>query len=527
MKIQNNYNPDVLSCLANLSSDEVFTPPKLANEILDLLPKKIWKNKNVTFLDPVSKSGVFLREIAKRLLEGLQDEIPNLQKRINHIYTKQIFGIGITEMTSLLSRRSVYCSKEANGKYSVLSSFNDNQGNIFFDDTKHDWKNGRCLYCGASQSEYEREQGLETHAYQFIHNNLPNKIKNMKFDVIIGNPPYQLSVGNTAGNSSKARAIYHEFIAQAIKLNPRYLSMIIPSRWMTRSTEGVSDEWIDSMLGDKRIKILHDFLDAKTCFPGVEIKGGVCYFLWEKDHQGKCNYCLHQNESKSEPICHIDYLDSRNIGVVIRDVQGKSIVDKIDKVEKNYIKDDKLNFSSIVSPKDYFTNKEKLTSSWKGYSAKESNKNNIKYYLNKSIHKEQYGWIKLEDIPKNIESASLHKVYIPAAGGSGTDTQILGYPFYGEPNSVCSQTYLVIGYNPKLHNFTKKQCENIISYISTRFFRYLVSIKKKTQNGPRQVYQLVPMQDFSESWTDEKLYRKYKLTKEEIEFIESMIRPMN
>lgn len=527
MKMQNNYNPDVLSCLANLSSDEVFTPPKLANEILDLLPKEIWKDKNATFLDPVSKSGVFLREIAKRLLEGLQDEIPNIQKRINHIYTKQIFGIGITEMTSLLSRRSVYCSKEANGKYSISESFKDDKGNIFFDNTIHDWKNGRCSYCGASQSEYEREGDLESHAYQFIHNNLPDKIKNMKFDVIIGNPPYQLSVGNTAGNSSKARAIYHEFITQAIKLSPRYLSMIIPSRWMTRSTEGVPEEWIDDILKDKRIKILHDFLDAKSCFPGVEIKGGVCYFLWEKDYQGKCSYCLHQGESGANPVCHIDYLDSRDIGVVIRDIQGKSIIDKICKVENNYIKDDRLNFSGLVSPKDYFTNKEKLTSSWKKYSTKESKNNNIKYYLNKNIHKNQFGWINIEDIPKNVNSISLHKVYIPAAGGSGTDTQILGYPFYGEPNSVCSQTYLVIGYNSKLHNFTKKQCENIISYISTRFFRYLVSIKKKTQNGPRQVYQLVPMQDFFESWTDEKLYKKYKLTKEEIEFIESMIRPMN
>ena len=146
MKTQNNYNPDVLSCLANLSSDEVFTPPKLANEILDLLPKEIWKDKNATFLDPVCKSGVFLREIAKRLLEGLKKEIPDLQKRIDHIYKNQLFGIGITELTSLLSRRSLYCSKTANGKYSVSSSCNNDQGNIFFEKTDHDWKNGRCSF---------------------------------------------------------------------------------------------------------------------------------------------------------------------------------------------------------------------------------------------------------------------------------------------------------------------------------------------------------------------------------------------
>ncbi len=150
----------------------------------------------------------------------------------------------------------------------------------------------------------------------------------------------------------------------------------------------------------------------------------------------------------------------------------------------------------------------------------------IKYYLNKNIHKREYAWIAEEQIPKNISAKNLHKVYIPAAGGSGTDSQILGIPFYGEPNSVCSQTYLVIGYDVTKHKLTQQECENIITYIKTRFFRYLVSVKKKTQNGPRGVYQFVPMQDFSKPWTDEELYKKYNLSAEEIQFIESMIRSM-
>ena len=163
----NSYNPDVLTCLANLSSDEVFTPPKVVNTILDLLPAEIWSDPNATFLDPVCKSGVFLREIAKRLNEGLEKEIPDLQQRLDHIYKKQIFGIAITEITALLSRRSVYCSKTANGEYSVCEAFDDSQGNILFDRTAHTWDKGRCIFCGANQANYDRGEELETHAYWF------------------------------------------------------------------------------------------------------------------------------------------------------------------------------------------------------------------------------------------------------------------------------------------------------------------------------------------------------------------------
>ena len=520
--VNSNYNPDVLNCIANLSNDEVFTPPELANRVLELLPQDLFASPNTKFLDPFSKSGVFLREIVKRLDRGLESTMPDRQLRIDHILHNQVFGIAITELTSYLSRRSLYCSKYANGKYSV-SLFDTPEGNILYKSLEHTWVNGKCKYCGAPQSAYDRGEEAEQYAYQFIHTNQPDKFFNMKFDVIIGNPPYQLSRASekTTNNGAFASAIYPLFIEQARKLKPRYICMIVPSRWMTKAGQGISDEWADAMIRGNHFIELHDYLDASDCFAGVEIKGGVNYFLYSQEYVGKCHYVLHQGD---KTIVRDDYLDSIGAGIVIRESMALEIIEKVVAVEGPYFK--RNSFYNIVSPKHYFDRDEILSSNWKGYQKKKDDKHPIKYYLNKRLEECGFGWISESDIPKGKESLPLNKIYIPKAGGSGTDSYVLGHPFYGEPNSVCSYTYLCLGYDPEKHNFTKEECENIITYIQTRFFRYMVSIKKKTQDASRDVYQFVPLQDFSHPWTDELLYKRYNLSKEEIDYIESMISPL-
>ena len=502
------HNPDVLSCLANLSNDEVFTPPSVVNQMLDMLPEELFQSSKTTFLDIGCKSGVFLREITKRLIAGLADEMPDLQTRVDHILHKQVFGIATTELTSLVSRRTLYCSKYPNCRYST-SRFETVEGNIRFRNIPHTFVNGRCKWCGASEDQFgdAKRKGLETHAYEFIHTDHPEEIFKMKFDVIVGNPPYQLNVGVEKENY--AIPMYHRFVSQAKKLGPRFLTMIIPARWYAggRGLDGFRDE----MLSDNRLRVIHDFPESEDCFPGVEIQAGVCYFLWKRDSPGECEVFTHMNDSVCEPMERP--LLEKGCNTFIRYNRSVSILRKVQsRTERS--------FSEMVSPQTPFG----LVTSYKG-SPKRVNKSDIKMYIsgNEKEFKGGCAFAPLSKVTKGAEMIPWHKVYIGEAygGGMAFPHSILSKPFYGEPNTICNQSYLVLG------PFAKQQvCENVISYIKTKFFRFMVLQKKNAQHAMRGVYQFVPMQDFSKPWTDAELYAKYKLTKDEIAFIESMIKPM-
>ncbi len=330
-----NRNPDILTCIANLSNDEVFTPPEFANRMLDTLAEawaadngggNIWADSSVKFLDPFTKTGVFLREITRRFVQGLEKEIPELGKRVDHILTKQVYGIAITQITSLLARRSLYCTKHANGEHSIAGGFDDEAGNVWFERLEHTWEGNKCRFCGAPKAIFDRENGLETHAYAFIHtDDIKTRVAElfgedtMQFDVIIGNPPYQMKGG--AGGSSDS-SIYHLFVEQAKKLEPKYLSMVIPSRWLAGG-RGL-DEFRKDMLSSQNLKALVDYPVSKEVFPNVEVKGGICYFLWSDAYSGECDVTVVRGDETTSSSRQLDEFD-----VFVRDPRAVGILRKV------------------------------------------------------------------------------------------------------------------------------------------------------------------------------------------------------
>jgi len=510
------HNPDVLMCIANLSNDEVFTPPELVNQMLNTLEASwaeanggasIWENKEVTFLDPCTKSGVFLREIVKRLTVGLAKQIPDLTERVNHILTKQVYGIAITELTSLLARRSLYCSKFANGLHSVARVFKTEEGNVWFERTEHVWKSGRCQYCGASEGEYSRSSNLESHAYKFIHQASDQKSifemfgENVQFDVIIGNPPYQL--GSDGG--TRDVPIYQRFVEQAKQLEPRFLTMVIPARWMA-SGLGLND-FRKSMLEDRRVRSLVDFPVASEVFPAVEIKGGVCYFLWDRDYQGMTQV----SSSRSGVIEGPHLRDLSEFDVLVRDHRSVQILRKVLNRKEESI-------TSILSVDKEFG----WTSNFADFKPKRFT-GGIPLHYGRS-GKRLVGYVRPNQITKSQQLEKKWKVMVPKAGSDGGQRLpdvVLGRPFIAASPSVCTQTFLFF------YVEDEKSATSIESYLRTKFFRFLVSLRKITQDATRSTYTWVPIQSWSITWTDTALYKRYGLDNDEIEFIERVIKVMS
>lgn len=494
------YNPDVLSCLANLSNDEVFTPPEVANQMLDMLPKEIWSDPNATFLDPACKSGVFLREIAKRLIKGLEDEFPDLDERLEHIFKKQLHGVAITELTSLLSRRSVYCSKYPNSKYSVVE-FDSAEGNIRFKRCEHTWRNKRCVYCGASQGELDRDESHESYAYELIHISSPEEMLPMKFDVIIGNPPYQL---NDGGNGASATPIYQYFVQQAKKLHPRFLTMIIPSRYFAGG-KGLN-QFREEMLSDRHLTKMVDFINAKDCFPQNSVGGGVNYFLWERDRESDCEITTVLGATQTTAKRSLS-----EFPVFVRHNQAVSVIHKIEKMVS-------VSLSDLVSSRNPFG----YPTSYRGEASRGSDDDLV------LVSSKGRSFVKASSLEKGHELAGKYNVMVsriifehacePDKEGK---MRVLSKIERLDPGEVCTDSYLVIG------SFeSAKEADNLIAYLKTKFCRYLIAQTLSSINLSKDKFLFVPQISLTEKPSDQELFNFFGLEQGEIEFINSFIHEM-
>ncbi|HEX8121861.1 MAG TPA: Eco57I restriction-modification methylase domain-containing protein [Solirubrobacteraceae bacterium] len=496
--------PDILECLAQLSSDEVPTPPKLANAMLDLLPPEVWRNPDARWLDPCSKSGVFLREIAKRLLfEGLVEWEPDFEKRREHIFRHMIFGCAITELTAIISRRTVYYSRHAAGDNSVIK-FGSDDGNIPFVRAEHDFKQRRCRICGAPE-DLERGEGRENYAYAFIHGAYPTEeMGEMKFDVIVGNPPYQIE---DSGHGASATPIYQHFVERAIELDPRYVVMITPSRWFMGG-KGL-DRYRARMLSDKRIRVLVDYPKLYDGFPGVKLRGGVSYFLWDREYEGPCSIqTMWDGNPLGEPVERA--LDAYD--VLIRRNEAVGILEKVRAFRVNG--EPEATLDSRVSTQKPFG----LRTFFHGAESSEGMIEPIRLHGSQRVT-----WIERREIPRNVDWADDWKVLMSRVQGTSAavEKQFLGRPVIAGPGEACTESYVVAG---RFDN--EAEAERYSAYLRSRFARFLVSLRKATQDAARDVYAFIPDVPLDRTWTDAELYDRYGLTGDEIAFIESQVKEM-
>ena len=455
---------------------EVLTASKEVEAMLELV-KDMLDTPDKTFLEPACGDGNFLTAILKRKLTNQNNKEETILSAL-----KSIYGVDLLEDNVLTARKRML--------EVVLSYCPPKPSENFIKEIKNILENN--IVCK-----------------DFLKDNI---FIGRKFDVIIGNPPYQKIDGGGTGDSAKP--VYHIFIRKAKNLKPGYIVMIVPSRWM-KGGKGLS-EFRREMINDRRLKIIHDFENGQICFPKLHIDGGVCYFLWSKDYNGEAeyhHYALDGTNSVTKRFLKNEFSDT-----VIRDYRQISIIEKAAKPNED-------KFSSIVysrNPYGFCADLFNAPERYPNIRVCEKTDGNYKIYGikgKKGGAKRVIGYVQPSEVTKNKEEAVNYKLFFSKA--YTTTSTVPPEIIIGKPKEVCTETFLQIG------NFrTETETKSCLSYIKTRFFRALLFFNRHSLNISKKSFELIPIQDFSEEWTDEKLYTKYGLKQNEIDYINALIKPM-
>lgn len=479
--------------------------------MLDHLPDRVWRDPSLKWLDPCTKSGVFLYQVAQRLMEGLKSVIPDYNDRVEHIYRNMLYGIAISELTGLISRRTLYHCKDASLKEHSIIKFDNPEGNIRFPEARCEWENGKCIHCGVNEKNAKTSEGREAHIHPFLHMDV-NEIfgeENMQINVIMGNPPYQMQDGGGTGKS--AIPLYNRFVEKAKKNEPELLTYVIPARWYAGG-KGL-DNFRQEMLSDTCISRLTDYPHSGDVFPGVDIAGGICSFLRDENHRGECLVIPNENLNQAT----LRKLDTHDI--FVRDSQDLSILEKVQSKAEEHGWD---SMSSVVRSRNFY-----------GLQSHKLPPSVIDMPLSEEsillVTKDGDKYIPKDAITKNSETIDYWKVIISKtssehAGESDTQgfRRVISKPRVIAPGSTCTETYLVIDLF-----ISHEPAGRLLDYLKSNFFRFLLSLRTLTHNISKTCFEFVPLLPLDRNWTDEILYDVFELDTADIEYIESKIKPLN
>lgn len=485
-----DLNEDIFDYIPPQKTNQIFTPKSVVKIMVDTLEREnpdIFKDSNKTFIDLYAKSGIFLTEITKRLFKGLKNEIPNEGERLKHILENQVYGVAPTNIIYNIAKEYIYSN---------------------FDNISAD----NLVECDLTI--YAEKDSLAEKLTELYGG------KNVKFDVVIGNPPYQEEDG---GAQASARPVYHHFVQAAKSLNPEYISYITPSRWFVGG-KGL-DSFRDEMLNDLHLKEIHDWLTPEDIFPNTNIRGGVNYFLWDKNFTDKSvRFASYKDGKKISDV--IRPLAIEGIDILLRDNIGIKVLEKI--YANDY--ENTNTISEIVSPLRPF--------GFRGYFIDDERFNSTPDSLINPVICYARGWkkgyIERDIVEIRPDWIDKWKIFTPRANNIGTELSDDNFNIrIGEPGTICTESYMVIGAD---NDYDKNEAEALGKYLQTKFSRFLHSLAKGSQDATSKTYRFIPMQDFSPeseiNWDnsiaeiDQQLYNKYGLSQEEISYIEENIKPM-